>query len=135
MVGHHTSDLVTVLSRGTNALFNVAWGQTKSQGGGGVTISGGVQRGDVARRDAGSGHGGDGLGVGWIILVVFSNLHDFYETPPVLGCLLSLLVAISSSHTKYLWGEEWVLAAGDGMKPLSTHCFPWALLPACLEFL
>ena len=39
----------------------------------GVTIPGGVQnRGDVALRDVGSGHGGLGLG----ILEVFSNLGD-----------------------------------------------------------
>ena len=32
--------------------------------------------GDVALRDVVSGHGGDGLGLDWIILVVFSNVYD-----------------------------------------------------------
>ena len=31
---------------------------------------------DVALRDVVSGHGGDGLGLDWMILVVFSNLDD-----------------------------------------------------------
>ena len=30
--------------------------------------------GDVALRDVVSGHGGDGLGLDWMILAVFSNL-------------------------------------------------------------
>ena len=33
-------------------------------------------RGDVAPRDIVIGHGGDGLGLGWMILEVFSNLND-----------------------------------------------------------
>ena len=33
-------------------------------------------RGDVALRDVGSGHGGDGLGLDLGILEVFSNLTD-----------------------------------------------------------
>ena len=33
-------------------------------------------RGDVALRDMISRHGGDGLGLDWMILVVFSNLND-----------------------------------------------------------
>ena len=38
---------------------------TAAQGGGGVTIPGGVQCGDVALRDiVGSGHGGGGVGLG-----------------------------------------------------------------------
>ena len=32
-------------------------------------------RGDVALRDVVSGHGGGGLGLDWVILVVFSNLN------------------------------------------------------------
>ena len=32
--------------------------------------------GDVALRDMISRHGGDGLGLDWMILVVFSNLND-----------------------------------------------------------
>ena len=35
---------------------------TAAQGGGGVTAPGGVQRGAVAPREVGSGHGGGGLG-------------------------------------------------------------------------
>jgi len=31
--------------------------------------------GDVALRDVGSGHGGDGLGLDWMVLVVFCNLN------------------------------------------------------------
>ena len=31
---------------------------------------------DVALRDVVSGHGGDGLGLGLVILVVFSNVND-----------------------------------------------------------
>jgi len=31
---------------------------------------------DVALRDVVSGHGGDGLGLDWMFLVVFSNLDD-----------------------------------------------------------
>jgi len=31
---------------------------------------------DVALRDVGSGCGGGGLMVGWVILEVFSSLHD-----------------------------------------------------------
>ena len=31
---------------------------------------------DVALRDVGSGHGGGGLGLDWMILEVFSNLND-----------------------------------------------------------
>ena len=31
--------------------------------------------GDVALRDVVSGHGGGGLGLDWVILVVFSNLN------------------------------------------------------------
>ena len=38
--------------------------RTAAQGGGAVTVPGGVQScGDVALRDMGSGHGGDGLTV------------------------------------------------------------------------
>jgi len=45
---------------------------TAAQGGGAVSIPGGVQsRGDVALRDVGSGHGLD-----LVILVVFSSLYD-----------------------------------------------------------
>ena len=44
---------------------------------GGITIPGGVQsRGDVALRDMGSGHGRGGLGLGLLILEVFSSLND-----------------------------------------------------------
>ena len=32
--------------------------------------------GDVALRDVVSGHGGDGLGLNWMILVVFASLND-----------------------------------------------------------
>ena len=32
--------------------------------------------GDVALRDVVSSHGGDGLGLDWMILEVFSNLND-----------------------------------------------------------
>ena len=32
--------------------------------------------GDVAQRDMASGHGGDRLGLDFVILVVFSNLND-----------------------------------------------------------
>ena len=46
---------------------------TAAQGGGGVTIHGGVQRGAVALRDVGSGHGGAGLG---LCLGVFSIYND-----------------------------------------------------------
>ena len=33
-------------------------------------------RGDVALRDVGSGHGGGGLGLDWVILEVFPNCND-----------------------------------------------------------
>ena len=49
---------------------------TAAQGGEGVTVHGGVQSGDVALRDVGSGHGEGGLGLDWVILVVFSNIND-----------------------------------------------------------
>jgi len=49
-----------------------------AQGGGGVTIPGGVQEcRNVALRDVVSGHGGDGLVVGQMITVVCSNLNDY----------------------------------------------------------
>ena len=45
-----------------------------AQGGGGVTIPGGVQ--ELWRPGTeGCGHGGGGL-MDWMILVLFSNLHD-----------------------------------------------------------
>ena len=47
------------------------------QGGGGVTVPGGVQElCEVALRDVVSGHGGDGFGLDWMILEAFSNLND-----------------------------------------------------------
>ena len=33
-------------------------------------------RGDVALRDVVSGHGGNGLALDWMVLVIFSNLND-----------------------------------------------------------
>jgi len=47
-----------------------------AQGGGGVTVPRGVQDTDVALRDVDSGHGGDGLGLAWMIFEVFSSLND-----------------------------------------------------------
>ena len=42
-------------------------------------------RGDVALRDVGSGHSGGGLGLGSVILEVFSNLNgSMILFPPVL---------------------------------------------------
>ena len=48
-----------------------------AQGGGGVTIPGGVRCGDGALRDVVSGHGGGGLVLGLETLEVFSSLNDF----------------------------------------------------------
>jgi len=49
-----------------------------AQGGGGVTIPGGVQEcRNVALRDVVRWHGGDGLVFGKMITVVFSNLNDY----------------------------------------------------------
>ena len=39
--------------------------------------------GDVALRDVGSGHGGDGLGLDLGILTVFSSLNDSIILPSV----------------------------------------------------
>ena len=54
--------------------------------------------GDVALRDVVSGHGGDGLGLDWMILEVFSNVNDF-----IILCfthkLLEYLTALSSCFT------------------------------------
>ena len=47
------------------------------QGGGGITIPGGVtEPGDVAMRDTISGHGGGGLSLDLMVLDVSSNLND-----------------------------------------------------------
>mgnify|MGYP001860453051 CR=1 FL=1 len=43
---------------------------------GSLTALGGVQCGDVALRDVGSGHGGMGEWLGWVTLEIFSNLND-----------------------------------------------------------
>ena len=60
-----------LLSKSSEAVAQAA------QGSGGVTIPGGVQEcRNVALRDVVSGHGGDGLVVGQMITVVFSNLND-----------------------------------------------------------
>ena len=52
--------------------------QHSCPGSGGVTIPGGVSqsRGDVALKDVGSGHGGGGVELGWMISEVFFNLND-----------------------------------------------------------
>ena len=49
-----------------------------AQGGGGQSpsLEGFKKCRDVALRDVVSGHGGDGLGLDWMFLVVFSNLDD-----------------------------------------------------------
>jgi len=53
-----------------------ALAQTAQGAVGSPSLEGFKSREDVALRDVDSGHGGDGLGLDWVIPEVFSSLND-----------------------------------------------------------
>jgi len=73
---HSCTEGSSVWTLGKSSSPKEGWALARgAQGGGGVTVLGGVERNeDVALRDVVGGHGGGGLVSDWEILLVFPTL-------------------------------------------------------------
>ena len=78
---------------------------TAAQGGGGITIPGGVQELWECGTE-GRGHGGGGLGLDWVISAVFSNLNDLQVAFLLCKQVCMAIVAKTVEHNVLGWCSD-----------------------------